>query len=231
MPYKFSPSSLELLKECPRCFWLHFKKGVQRPRGIFPSLPGGMDVILKTHFDSFREQGELPPELRQVDGASLFDDMERLKVWRNNFKGLGWKDAEGNALNGAIDDVLVKGKKMIILDFKTRGFPLKEDTAAFYQEKLDLYAFLFEKNGYPVEEYAYLLFYYPKHVLLNGDVAFHTELVKMKVSTRNAGDILKRALAVLAGQIPSGPVKVCAYCAWAEKAYEARLAAPQVEKS
>ena len=63
---KLSPSSLNLFLECPRCFWLYKVKGVGRPDGIFPSLPNGMDKILKEHFDRFMEKGELPPELKQL---------------------------------------------------------------------------------------------------------------------------------------------------------------------
>ena len=89
MPYKFSPSSLSLLKDCPRCFWFKFNKDIKRPEGIFPSLPSGMDRILKIHFDSYIEKGELPPELEELEGdVKLFDDEELLKEWRNNFKGI-----------------------------------------------------------------------------------------------------------------------------------------------
>ena len=63
MTYKLSPSSLNLMKECPRCFWLAKHKVWKRPSGIFPSLPSGMDKILKVHFDKFMEKDELPPEL------------------------------------------------------------------------------------------------------------------------------------------------------------------------
>src|SRR3989344_3937655 len=59
---RLSPSTgLNLFRDCPRCFWLHYNKNVHRPRGIFPSLPGGMDLVLKDYFDQFR--GSLPPEL------------------------------------------------------------------------------------------------------------------------------------------------------------------------
>ena len=130
MVYKFSPSSLSLLKDCPRCFWLKFNKGIKRPEGIFPSLPSGMDRILKTHFDSFMEKGELPPELKELEGdVKLFDEGELLEVWRNNFKGIPWEDKEGNIFRGAIDNLLKKGNKLIVLDYKTRGYPLKDDTA------------------------------------------------------------------------------------------------------
>ena len=64
MSYKLSPSSLCLMEDCPRCFWLQFNKNIRRPNGIFPSLPSGMDRVLKAHFDSFRDKNELPSELK-----------------------------------------------------------------------------------------------------------------------------------------------------------------------
>src|SRR3972149_5385822 len=106
MPYKLSPSTLSLFTECPRCFWLQFRKNLIRPAGIFPSLPSGMDAVLKNHFDSFMEKGELPPELKMLDDGKLklFDDKELLALWRSNFKGIQWKDSAGNMLRGAIDN-------------------------------------------------------------------------------------------------------------------------------
>lgn len=216
MPYKFSPSSLSLLKDCPRCFWLHFNKGIKRPESIFPSLPSGMDRVLKNHFDFFMEKGELPPELQQLNGdVTLFNDKELLKVWRSNFKGIQWTDAKGNLLRGAVDNLLQKGKKLIVLDYKTRGFPLKEDTAAHYQDQLDIYNFLLRKNGYETEDYAYLLFYHPNKVNEKGDVLFHTDLVTMKVDVRNAENIFTKALHILEKECPNAGVD-CGFCKWAQ---------------
>lgn len=216
MPYKFSPSNLSLLKNCPRCFWLHFNKGIKRPESIFPSLPSGMDRILKAHFDSFRDKGLLPPELAQLNGeVRLFNDVELLKVWRNNLKGVQWTDESGNLIRGAIDNLLQKQQKLIILDYKTRGFQLKEDTANHYQDALDIYNFLLRKNGYETEDYSYLLFYHPEKVNEKGDVIFNTDLIKMDVSINNAERIFKEALSVLDGNMPS-PHKECGFCNWVE---------------
>lgn len=217
MTYRFSPSSLSLLKDCPRCFWLQFRKGISRPQGVFPSLPSGMDRILKTHFDSFRDNGQLPPELAELnDSVKLFDDAKLLDVWRNNFKGIGWTDAHGNLLRGAVDNILQKGDKLIVLDYKTRGYPLKEDTAAYYQDQMDIYNFLLKKNGYETEDYAYLLFYHPQEVRKDGAVVFKTDLVKMKVSPHNAEKILHSALQVLDGEMPEAD-KECEWCGWREE--------------
>jgi len=213
--HNFSPSSLSLLKDCPRCFWLKFNKGIKRPEGIFPSLPSGMDKILKIHFDAFMEKGELPPELKELKNVKLFDDEELLKVWRSNFKGIPWEDKEGNLFRGAIDNLLKKGKKLIVLDYKTRGYPLKEDTAGHYQDQMDIYNLLLRKNGYETEDYAYLLFYHPDKVNKKGDVIFNKDLVKMIVDVKNAENIFKKAVEVLKGNIPKA--KECQYCNWVEE--------------
>ena len=214
MPYKLSHSSLSLLKDCPRCFWLRFNKKIKRPDCIFPSLPSGMDGILKTHFDNFMKKGTLPPELA-IKGVKLFDDEDLLKTWRNNFKGIQWTDKKGNLFRGAIDHILKKGKKLIVLDFKTRGYPIKEETPEYYRNQLDIYTLLLNKNGYQTEDYAYLLFYYPQKVTEQGTVIFNTELVKMTVSLTNAEKIFKKAIKVLEGPKPK-PSKECQYCQWKE---------------
>jgi len=211
---KFSPSSLSLLKECPRCFWLHFNKSIKRPDGIFPSLPAGMDRILKEHFDRFMKKGLLPPELKSLNGeVKLFDDENLLSVWRNNFKGIQWTDKTGNLFRGAVDNLLVKGKKLIVLDYKTRGYPLKEDTHEYYQDQMDIYNFLLRKNGYETEDYTYLLFYHPNKVHENGNIDFHAEIVKIKVNVKNAERIFKEAINCLENDMPASSDE-CGFCCW-----------------
>ncbi len=184
--FKLSPSQLNLMRECPRCFWLENHGVWKRPQGIFPSLPSGMDKILKTHFDNFMERGLLPPELcnnSECANLKLLDDKELLKEWRNSRKGLWYEDSKGNVLHGGIDNIMVNklNNKLVVLDYKTRGFPLKEDTADKYQNQLNIYAWLLESLGHKTENFAYLLFYYPKEVLPTGEVIFDTVLKKMKI--------------------------------------------------
>jgi hypothetical protein len=212
MPYKLSPSAINLMKECPRCFWLTQHKVWKRPAGIFPSLPSGMDRILKVHFDKFMEKGELPPELCEnghCTGMKIFNDKEKMKVWQSNFKGVSWKDKKGNELHGAVDNILAKGKKLIVLDYKTRGYALKEDTAEHYRLQQNIYNFLLRKNDYETEDYFFLLFYVPKEVLPGGEVLFDTELVKMKVDIKMAEKSWKDALKLLEGDCPD---KCCEWC-------------------
>lgn len=86
-----SPSALNLFKDCPRCFWLEKVRGIKRPRGIFPSLPGGMDRVIKVYFDHFRAKRMLPPELQisVFEGISLFDNLPQLERWLKLAHGSG----------------------------------------------------------------------------------------------------------------------------------------------
>ena len=200
------------MNECPRCFWLDKHKKWKRPSGIFPSLPSGMDGILKTHFDKFRDRGELPPELKDhhhTKNLKLFDDRDLLKAWRNNLKGIRWEDEDGNILFGAVDNILMNGKKLIVLDYKTRGFALKEDTADHYQNQLDFYNFLLRNNGYETEDFAFLLFYVPKEVAETGEVIFDAVLTRRNVNVKNAEKIFNNAIKLLNGECPN---KCCEWC-------------------
>jgi hypothetical protein len=210
--FRLSPSSLNLMQECPRCFWLDKHNVWKRPVGIFPSLPSGMDRILKAHFDKFRERELLPPEICEdmnCIGMKLFGDAELLKTWQNNRKGISFKDEDGNELFGAIDNLLQKGKKLVVLDYKTRGYGLKDDTHEHYQLQLDIYNLLLRKNGYETEDFAFLLFYVPKEVTETGEVIFDTTLKKMSISVKNAEDAWKKALALLNSECPE---KGCQWC-------------------
>ncbi len=174
-----------------------------------------MDRILKQHFDAFRDKGELPPELHQLNGeVKLFGDKELLDAWRNNFKGIQWTDGKGNIFKGAVDNIIQKGKKLIVLDYKTRGYPVKDDTKGHYQDQLDIYSLLLRKNGYETEDYAYLLFFHPDKVNEKGDVIFHKDLIKMDISVENAERIFKSAVKVLEGEMPDSG-KECGFCSLA----------------
>ncbi|MEM4152988.1 MAG: PD-(D/E)XK nuclease family protein [Candidatus Pacearchaeota archaeon] len=210
--FKISPSSIALMEECPRCFWLTQHKIWKRPETVFPSLPSGMDRILKAHFDKFMIKKTLPPELREnieCFGCHLFGNIELLRQWRNEKRGIVWQDEEGNIFYGAIDNLLVKGNKLIVLDYKTRGCAPKDDTAKLYQNQLDCYNFLLRKNGYETEDYAFLLFYYPREVLETGEVVFDTRLVKMKINIENAEMLFKKAVRLLRGPCPE---ESCEWC-------------------
>jgi len=146
---RLSPSALNLYGNCRRCFWLDKVKGVKRPRGIFPSLPGGMDRVIKTYFDRFRKEGTLPPEFPAdaFKGMRLYENQKQLDLWREWRTGLRFRDEDGSTLFGAIDDLMVAGDQYIPFDYKTKGSPTSaEDARRYYQNQIDCYALLLQKK-------------------------------------------------------------------------------------
>lgn len=216
-PITLSPSTLRLFLECPRCFWLDKTKHIKRPAGIFPSLPFGMDKILKEHFDEHRKNGKPPEELEGKFEGKLFQDTEKLNTWRNNFKGLQYTDPKtGIILRGAIDELFVTADgKYAPLDFKTRGYPRKENTHEHYQHQMDIYSFLLEKNGMTPADFAILIFYHPIGINDKHDVIFDPDPVKVKVDRVRGEKIFLEAVKCLLGGEPE-PSEDCEWCGWRE---------------
>ncbi len=221
--FKVSPSGIGMLLECPRCLWLHYREEIKRPSGVFPSLPGGMDGMFKVYFDEWRAKGELPPEIAGKVEGKLFDDMEKLSVWRNNWKGMTAEIPEYDILlKGAVDDMLVmKDGTIAPFDFKTRGYPTKEDTHEHYRTQIALYSLLFQRNGLNVAKDGYLLFFWPSAYEKNS-ASFTTELIRLSVSPDNGMEILKRVHAIISGAKPEAADE-CPYCEYRDTAAPATL--------
>jgi hypothetical protein len=222
---RLSPSALNLFLECPVCFWLEKARGLKRPRGIFPSLPGGMDRVIKAYFDGWRKRGTLPPEL-QVEAfrdIALFSDQAKLDQWREWRTGLQYTNGDGSVFFGAIDDLLVKGDRYIPFDYKTKGSPTTaEDAAKYYQNQLDGYALLLEENGMPVAGFAFLLYFSPRSVGERGACAFHVQAIRLDADPARARETFRRAVALLRQAAPPAGAG-CEYCAYLKRGASAGL--------
>ena len=216
--YVLSPSALNLYRECPRCFWLEKRMGIRRPRGIFPSLPGGMDTVIKTYFDRYRKMGELPPGLKGRVEGRLFPDMETIRRWRSwRTTDLCYRDPIlGATLSGALDDCLIRGNLHIPLDYKTRGSKLRDDPRRYYQNQLDCYCLILEESGYRTAGVSYLVYYWPTEVRENGIVKFEVTPLRVETDVEAARRTFEDAIRLLSGAIPD-PSPDCDYCMLVER--------------
>lgn len=204
-------TGLNQFKNCPKCFWLHYNKGVKRPAGIFPSLPNGMDLVIKNYFDSFRKVKKIPPIVsKQIKGKLVeFNLIEKWRDWRI---GLEYKINKETTLIGALDDCSVHKNKYIPIDYKTKGSPPGEGYGEkYYQLQLDIYSLLLSVNEYPVGDHAFLVYYSPKTV--NGCVVdFEVNVLKVSIDINRAEKILNNAINVLAENKAPESDKSCIYC-------------------
>ncbi|MFC1594405.1 PD-(D/E)XK nuclease family protein [Candidatus Omnitrophota bacterium] len=213
---RLSPTgSLALFLDCPRCFWLQMNKKIKRPRGIFPSLPSGMDLVIKSYFDTFRMKGELPPQIDGQVKGKLFNDEQLLNRWRSWLTtNLKYEDKSLNvSLSGALDDCLIDDDYFIPLDYKTKGSEVKGDPAKYYQHQLDCYCLMLDSNGYKTKGLAYLVYYSPLQVERNGEFTFRVQPMEIATNIESARKLIEDAVAFLKEPLP----KInhdCEYCSW-----------------
>ena len=205
---QLSPSKLSVLRDCRRCFWLENKAGVKRPRGIFPSLPGGIDRILKPYYDSCRPK--LPEELGFLRGYELFSDQATLNKWRNWRSGLTCV-VSGVKIIGALDDCLVDASGAYVpLDYKTKGSSPKDDGSQYYQTQLDCYNLMLQENGFRIADRGVLVYYWPT-TTDNKVFNFGVKHFTIECSAASAVGVINNAVAVLSGPMPMASEN-CEYC-------------------
>lgn len=210
-----SNSRLGLYRECPRCFWLELNAGIKRPDTIFPSLPGGLDLLFKRYFDRFRDRGELPPEVKEKLPGRLLPDAQTIDRWRDWRRGIrsgtAWADVE---VMGALDECLADGAGFYYpLDYKTRGYAPKADSHAFYQDQMNLYTLLLERNGHQTKRLAYLIYYHPTEVREYGLIQFQVDVREVPTDPVAAETLVRDAVTTLRGPTPAVSSS-CGFCCW-----------------
>lgn len=216
MTYKLSPSRMNLFFECERCFWLQVNRKIKRPSGPFPSLPSGVDQKVKNHFDRFRGTEESPPELEDNDLTLLEDSdfLDKARSWRTEPK-LRLNDLNV-ILRGGVDDLLRdENGNIVVMDYKTRGYPPKKDSGApdYYRRQVNLYSLILRENGYKTADYGLILYFYPEKFTKEGDFLFHTEIRKVEVNMEKARLMVENAVNTLKGEIPEHSEN-CDFCEW-----------------
>jgi hypothetical protein len=218
---RVSQTTLNLLRECERCFWLHLH-GVRRPEGPegpWPTVARGLDTVISHYCAPYRDQNDLPPLLVQHLGGRLVT--VRIGPCVDPDTGLTLVDRLDECLE-------VDGGLFAPLDHKTRGCaPNGVQDAERLQ--LDVYTLLLAESGYSVAGYGVLLYYVPVDGELHQGFPFRVYVRKVDTDAQRARTWLRRARAVLDLPDPPEASPGCAYCAWALDAGAAADAVPRAE--
>lgn len=187
-----SRSSLEKFSNCPTCFYMEQKIGLKPPPSAGWAINSAVDELVKDEMDRHRMNGTTPEILKDT-GLQLFCH-ENLNNWRETSKGIRYKDEQMNIdFYGAIDDVLVNEHgELVMMD--TKSTSKKDDiltsenvwnNGLSYKRQLEIYSWLFQKNGFPVSSTGYLLYYngIKKSNEFNGIMKFKTTLVPFELDT------------------------------------------------
>lgn len=214
---KLSAGALNLFLECRACFWLDKKEGIKRPEIYAYDLNLTLDGLLKEEFDAYRNKKEQMPVLadNKINGK-LFENQKLLNQWRNKLVGLRYFDENLQAcLFGVIDDILEFADKALSpLDYKSTAKPIGKVYDKF-QLQMDVYAFLLEKNGFKINNFAYLAFY-----TINKDkgfldrLPFKKEIYEIKTNANEVFEIFKDAVEILKNEKIPNHNQDCQFKKW-----------------
>lgn len=160
-----SRSRLEIFINCPRCFYLEYRLGIKRPSGYPYTLNLAVDKLLKKEFDIYRKKQSRPPLLIDNNIEAIPFLHYKFRQWQDLRQGITFLVPNTNILlSGSIDDVWLdtKTKELIIVDYKATSSrtPVSIDAPwkNAYKRQLEVYQWLFRKNGFAVSNTAYFVY-------------------------------------------------------------------------
>lgn len=232
-----SPSKLNKFNECPRCFFDECNKKIAYP-GIMATLMGGVDRVIKGHYDACRAAGILPPELvgKVPAHTTLYGNVETMKKfrhWKSNPHKTTIHTKSGVvSLIMAYDDVLTGPDGISNLDAKSKGDVPKDDGSKYYLTQLDSYYLSGLLNGWTMSGIGYLAYYYPKGYR-DGHIHMGCEVFGLKCDKDRVLDLIERAAACLAGGQPdhSPTCEICTFSQIRVDAALASIAQPAIQQA
>ena len=225
---KLSRSTVERYITCPRCCVLEKNYKIKPPSLPF-TLNIAVDNLCKNEFDHFRALQEPHPLFNQFSIDAVPFKHKNLDNWRNNFKGLRYKSLENNYdFGGAIDDVWQKRNgELIVVDVKAtskNNFDWQETFNKYeypkaYKRQLEMYQWLFKKNGFEVAEEAYLVYFNGKknEKFFHNKLQFDVHLIKLDSSSDWVEDKVIKTVNLIRSKSFPKPSLNCEVCNYLKK--------------
>ena len=225
---KLSRSTVERYLSCQRCCVLEKKYKIKPPSLPF-TLNIAVDNLCKNEFDYYREIQEPHPLFTKHNIDAVPFKHKDIDIWRSNFQGIRYKSVEYNYdFGGAVDDVWQKKNgELIIADVKAtsrNNFDWNEtfnkyDYAKAYKRQLEMYQWLFRKNGFAVADEAYLVYFNGKknEKFFNNQLQFEPYVIKLDCSSSWVEKKVLETVSLLkSNRFPKHSPK-CEYCNYLKK--------------
>jgi hypothetical protein len=233
--YKLSRTKVDNFIRCPRCFYIDIRLGVGQPPGYPFSLNAAVDHLLKKEFDVHRAAGTPHPMMAAYGLDAVPYQHENLDVWRNARSGIQYVDPGTNfRIYGGIDDIWVNPQgELIIVDYKATSKDSEVNLDAEWQEgykrQVEIYQWLFLKNGFKINDTAYFVYCNGKRdaKAFDGKLEFDIKIIPYTGKTDwIEPTLLKMRECLTSDQLPD-PDPDCDFCKYR---YAAEQVAEEHEK-
>lgn len=219
--FRISRSKIDLFLNCPQCFYLDRKLGIGRPPGYPFSLNSAVDKLLKKEFDIHRLNKTTHPLMKTYGLDAIPLAHEKIDEWRDSLRaGITFKiDGENVVVTGGVDDVWVTPDgEYIIVDYKATSkdaeVTLDADWQIGYKRQMEIYQWLFRKNGFQVSSTGYFVYCNGNtdSIAFDGKLEFDIKLIPYKGDDSWVEKTILEAISCLkSDKIPESGLD-CDYC-------------------
>ena len=196
------------------------------------TLNTAVDNLCKNEFDYYREKQEPHPLFLENNIDAVPFKHEEMDKWRNNFQGISYYDSKTDVhFYGAVDDVWIKPDgELILSDVKStskNNFDWDETWNKYeypkaYRRQLEMYQWLFRKNGFKVSNTAYLVYFngLKNEPMFNQTLKFELHLIKLDCDDSWVEEKVIEASTLLdSKEIPDSSIE-CEDCQYFKKRLE-----------
>lgn len=232
MPFKISRSKIDLFLNCPKCFYLDRRLGIAQPPGFPFSLNSAVDTLLKKEFDLHRAGSTAHP-LVKAYGLDLVPlKHEKMDEWRDALsRGITYLHPDTNLLiTGGVDDVWVnQDGELTIVDYKATSkeseVNLEADWQIGYKRQMEIYQWLFQKNGFKVNPTGYFVYCNGKtdRKAFDAKLEFDVKLLPYTGNNNWVDQTIKDIHQCLMGNNLPSCSSGCDYCLYRKAAREIEL--------
>lgn len=221
-PFRLSRSKLENFLNCPRCFYMDRRLGVGQPPGYPFNLNSAVDHLLKKEFDLHRAKNTRHPMCEHYGIDAVPFQHPKMDEWRDSLRaGITYLHPETNLLiTGGVDDLWVNPKgELIIVDYKATSkdgeVSLDAEWQDGYKHQMEIYQWLFRKNGFQVSDTGYFVYCNGKRdaEAFDAKLEFDIKLLPYKGDDSWVEKVIVAAYNCLQGELPA-PGQKCDFCAY-----------------
>ncbi len=231
-PFALSRTKLENFTQCPRCFYLDRRLGVDRPSMPGFTLNTAVDALLKKEFDAHRLKGQAHALMTAYGVDAIPYAHTSLDDWRQNFHGVQYLHPSTNLLIfGAVDDIWVNpAGELIVVDYKATSkageVSLDDQWKEAYKRQMEVYQWLLRRNGFKVSPTGYFVYANADKDLAAFDakLEFKLTLLPYKGDDSWVEPAIIQAHATLMGDRLPPYTDSCEYCQYRQKAAAAETA-------
>ncbi|HWA51962.1 MAG TPA: PD-(D/E)XK nuclease family protein [Patescibacteria group bacterium] len=230
-PFRLSRSKIDLFINCPRCFYLDRRLGVSQPPSYPFSLNSAVDKLLKKEFDIHRNAKTQHPLMKAYGIDAIPLAHEKIDEWRDSLRRGVTAPIDGTnvIITGGVDDVWVNlAGEFIIVDYKSTSketeVNLDADWQIAYKRQMEVYQWLFRKNGFKVSDTGYFVYCNGNtdRKAFDAKLEFDIKLIAYKGDTSWIAETIMNAINCLKSDELPECGEACDYCAYrkAVKEYE-----------